>query len=55
MDEEEGTLTGAFHSFESPAEFESMLEVHLRKLIDRRLLGDSDAAAINLLWRKGSR
>lgn len=35
-DEADGTLRAAFHPFESVAEFEELIEVHLRKLIARR-------------------
>lgn len=33
-DEEEGTLTGAFHAFEGLDRFEQLLELHLRKLVE---------------------
>jgi WD40 repeat protein len=38
----DGTLVAAFHPFQDTAQFEELLEVHLRKLIERRL----EAAAI---------
>ena len=34
---EDGTLTGAFHNFETTAEFEYLIEGHLRKIIHRLL------------------
>jgi hypothetical protein len=37
QDEAEGTLIAAFHPFESSADFEELLESHLKKLIERRL------------------
>ena len=33
----DGSFLGAFHEFSEPEQFESMLSVHLRKLIDRWL------------------
>lgn len=35
-DHEDGSLRAAYHQFETPEEFESTLERHLRRLIDRR-------------------
>lgn len=32
-DQSEGTLTAAFHTFESPSDFENALEAHLHKLV----------------------
>ena len=54
-DHEEGTLKAAFHPFESPSEFELVLERHLRKIIERAL---PEAAgrevAATAVWKKGS-
>jgi len=54
-DTEEGTLKAAFHPFESPSEFELVLERHLRKIIERAL---PEAAgrevAATAVWKKGS-
>ena len=36
-DETDGTLKAAFHPFETSAQFEELLEAHLRKLLARRL------------------
>ncbi|MDT8450687.1 MAG: tetratricopeptide repeat protein [Wenzhouxiangellaceae bacterium] len=52
---EDGSLKAAFHPFESPSEFEQVLERHLRKMV-LRALPESDhheqsAAAV---WKKGS-
>jgi hypothetical protein len=38
----DGSFLGAFHEFSEPEQFESMLSLHLRKLIDR-WLADHDA------------
>ncbi len=52
---EDGSLKAAFHPFESPSEFEQVLERHLRKMV-LRALPDSgrheDSAAA--VWKKGS-
>ena len=54
-DRTEGTLVAAFHPFESPSDFEILLENHLRRLIERQLprsaAGTSEARAV---WKKGS-
>jgi tetratricopeptide (TPR) repeat protein len=54
-DKAEGTLTAAFHPFESPSDFEILLENHLHKLIDRHLprsvASSSEARAV---WKRGS-
>jgi hypothetical protein len=54
-DTTEGTLKAAFHAFDSPSDFENLLEAHLHKLIDRKLpdtIGTSDA--VPAVWKKGS-
>ena len=54
-DRTEGTLVAAFHPFESPSDFEILLENHLRRLIERQLPrsagGTSEARDV---WKKGS-
>lgn len=54
-DQRDGTLRAAFHPFEEPAQFEELLELHLRKLIARRhpdvVAGDS---ALRAGWSEGS-
>ena len=35
---EDGSYVGAFHNFETEAQFETMLDTHLRKLVDKQLL-----------------
>jgi tetratricopeptide (TPR) repeat protein len=55
LDKSEGTLIAAFHAFVSPSDFESLLEAHLHKLIERKLpdsaAGAGEAPAV---WKKGS-
>ncbi len=54
-DRTEGTVLAAFHPYESPSDFEILLENHLRRLIDRQLprsvTATSEARAV---WKKGS-
>lgn len=54
-DQAEGTLIAAFHSFNSPGDFENLLEAHLRRLVERKLpdsmTAGGDTAAV---WKKGS-
>ncbi len=54
-DKSEGTLVAAFHAFEAPGDFETLLEDHLRRLIDRQIpasvASTSEARAV---WKKGS-
>ena len=54
-DKAEGTLIAAFHAFDSPSDFESLLEAHLHKLIERKL-PDTGAAAgeAPAVWKRGS-
>jgi hypothetical protein len=40
----DGSLTAPFHNFENPAQFEELLERHLRKLIQGRIPALSAAA-----------
>ncbi len=54
-DKAEGTLVAAFHPFESPSDFEILLENHLRKLIDRHLPRSAAATSeARAVWKKGS-
>lgn len=52
---EDGSLKAAFHPFESPSEFEQVLERHLRKMVIRALPDagrhEDSAAAV---WKQGS-
>jgi tetratricopeptide (TPR) repeat protein len=50
---EDGSLSAAFHPFESPADFEDLLEAHLRRLIERELPANA-ARATSTTWRHGS-
>lgn len=54
-DRTEGTLVAAFHPFESPSDFEILLENHLRRLIERQLPrsagGTTEARDV---WKRGS-
>ena len=54
-DQADGSLVAAFHPFESPSDFEILLENHLRRLIERQLprsvRSTSEARAV---WKKGS-
>ncbi len=52
----DGSFTAAFHPFEAPPQFEELLECHLRKLIDARLLdrGPSHTASAPAVWQQGS-
>jgi CheY-like chemotaxis protein len=37
---EDGSYVGAFHMFGAEEQFETMIEMHLRKLIEKKLMGD---------------
>ena len=54
-DKAEGTIVAAFHPFESPGDFEILLENHLRRLIDRHLPRSAQATSeARAVWKKGS-
>jgi tetratricopeptide (TPR) repeat protein len=54
-DQTEGTLTAAFHMFDSPSDFENALEAHLHKLVERKLPETLAAAGeAPAVWKKGS-
>ena len=54
-DKAEGTIVAAFHPFESPGDFEILLENHLRRLIDRHLPRSAHATSeARAVWKKGS-
>ena len=42
---EDGSYVGAFHNFETEEQLETMLETHLRKLVDKQLLENETLAA----------
>ena len=48
-DQDEGTLVAAFHPFERADEFEELVELHLRKLIERRLPSETGEYRDSLL------
>lgn len=54
VDQESGAFTGAFHSFESPADFEELLEAHLTRIIERTLGAFDLARPANRAWHRGS-
>ena len=55
IDKTEGTLIGAFHPFDSPSDFESLLETHLHKLVERELPKSVTATAeARAVWKKAS-
>jgi hypothetical protein len=37
---EDGSFIGAFHNFDEPEQFEVMAEIHLRKMVEKLLLGE---------------
>ena len=54
-DKVEGTLIAAFHPFESPSDFEILLENHLRRLIERQLPRSATASSeARAVWKRGS-
>ena len=54
-DKSEGTLVAAFHPFESPSDFEILLENHLRRLIERQLPRSvATTTESRDVWKKGS-
>ena len=54
-DKAEGTLVAAFHPFESPSDFEILIENHLRRLIDRSFPRSAAATSeARAVWKKGS-
>jgi tetratricopeptide (TPR) repeat protein len=54
-DKAQGTLKAAFHAFESPSDFESLVENHLRKLIERQLPASVSATSeARAVWKQGS-
>lgn len=54
-DRAEGTVTAAFHPFESPGDFEILLETHLHRLIDKHLPRTvSTSSEARAVWKKGS-
>ena len=54
VDRESGAFTAAFHSFESPADFEELLEAHLTRIIGRILGSMELARPATKPWHQGS-
>jgi len=56
IDSEDGTLKAAFHEFDTLAEFEQVVEEHLRKLIRNRLpeQGAGGGVFVGHSWKSGS-
>ena len=54
VDRASGAFRGAFHSFESPADFEELLEAHLTRIIERTLGTLELARSAAKAWHKGS-
>ena len=50
----DGSLKAAFHAFDSPADFEELLEAHLGRLLERHLPSGVRARASAPTWRHGS-
>jgi tetratricopeptide (TPR) repeat protein len=54
-DSEDGSLVAAFHEFETPGEFEQLVERHLHRLIDRLLPTVRTSKEISrAVWSQGS-
>ena len=56
-DQRDGTLIAAFHPFSNSAEYEEILEEHLRKLVDRKIPKTNESGRAILpqrAWTKGS-
>ena len=54
-DRTEGTLKAAFHAFDAASDFETLLESHLYKLIERHLPKSVSATSeARAVWKKGS-
>ncbi len=55
-DERDGSLISAFHAFEDAGRFEELLEMHLRKMIERRLPQIEEALVSDAAptWTEGS-
>jgi tetratricopeptide (TPR) repeat protein len=54
-DKAEGTLVAAFHAFEAPSDFETSLENHLHRLIDREIPASvSSTSEARAVWKQGS-
>jgi hypothetical protein len=54
VDRDSGAFTAAFHSFESPADFEELLEAHLTRIVERNLGSLDLARPATKAWQQGS-
>jgi tetratricopeptide (TPR) repeat protein len=54
VDHESGAFTAAFHPFESPADFEELLEAHLTRIVERTLGSIEIARPSTNAWQQGS-
>jgi tetratricopeptide (TPR) repeat protein len=54
VDRESGAFMAAFHPFESPADFEELLETHLTRIIERTLGSIELARPAMKAWQQGS-
>jgi tetratricopeptide (TPR) repeat protein len=54
VDRESGAFMAAFHPFESPADFEELLEAHLTRIIERTLGSIDIARPSTQAWQQGS-
>jgi WD40 repeat protein len=54
IDTDASTFKAAFREFRSSAEFEEMLEIHLRELLVQRLAPGGGEAALTIRWHQGS-
>lgn len=54
-DKTEGTMIAAFHRYESPGDFEVVLETHLRRLVERQIPRATSATSeARAVWKAGS-
>ena len=54
-DKSDGVLVAAYHQFDSPSDFETLVEHHLHKLIEQLLPESSKLASFSkAAWRQGS-
>jgi tetratricopeptide (TPR) repeat protein len=54
VDRASGTFRAAFHSFESPADFEELLEAHLTRIVERQIGSIDVARPAARAWQQGS-
>lgn len=54
FDRDRGALKAAFHPFDSPADFEELLEAHLTRIVERFLGSFDPVRHATKAWRQGS-